>query len=89
LKLPVVSGREVIKALTRIGSKVMGRRGSHVRLKKKDGKTLIVIVPDHPESAKGTPKSILRQAYLSLEEFLKILEDQSIRISTFFTDSLE
>jgi len=74
LKLPVVSGRKVIKALTSISFKVVGRRGSHVRLKKKDGKTLIVIVPDHPELAKGTLKSILRQANLSLEEFLKILK---------------
>ena len=32
--LPVVSGRRVIKALTRAGFAVVGRRGSHVRLKK-------------------------------------------------------
>ena len=72
--LPVVSGREVIKALAKIGFKIVGRRGSHVRLKRKDGKTLIVIVPDHRELARGTLKSILRQAHLSREEFLEILK---------------
>lgn len=72
--LPVVSGREMIKALTKIGFKIVGRRGSHVRLKRKDGKTLIVIVPDHRELARGTLKSILRQANLSREEFLEILK---------------
>jgi len=69
-----VSGRDVIKALAEIGFIVVGRRGSHVRLKKKDEKTLIVIVPDHKELARGTLKSILRQANLSREEFLEILE---------------
>ena len=72
--LPVVSGREVIKALAKISFKIVGRRGSHVRLKRKDGKTLIVIVPDHRELARGTLKSILRQAHLSREEFLEILK---------------
>jgi predicted RNA binding protein YcfA (HicA-like mRNA interferase family) len=70
-----VSGREVIKALTKIGFTIVGRKGSHVRLKKKDERTLIVIVPDHRELAKGTLRAILRQANLSREEFLKILRD--------------
>jgi predicted RNA binding protein YcfA (HicA-like mRNA interferase family) len=69
-----VSGRKVIKALTKVGFKIVGRKGSHIRLKKKDGKTLITVVPDHKELEKGTLKSILRQANLSLEEFLEILD---------------
>lgn len=73
MALPVVSGREVIKALAKIGFKIVGRRGSHVRLKRKDGKTLIVIVPDHKELARETLNSILRQANLSREKFLEIL----------------
>jgi predicted RNA binding protein YcfA (HicA-like mRNA interferase family) len=42
-------------------------------VKRKDGKTLIVIVPDHNELARGTLKSVLRQANLSREEFLALL----------------
>jgi predicted RNA binding protein YcfA (HicA-like mRNA interferase family) len=64
----------VIKALTKAGFFVEGSKGSHVKLKKRDGqRILIVIVPDHPEIAKGTLKSILRQANLSKEDFLKLL----------------
>ncbi len=74
MKLPVVSGRKVVKALTRAGFEVVGRKGSHIRLKKKNGKTLIVIVPDHKEIEKGTLGSILRQANLSREEFIKLLK---------------
>lgn len=70
----MVSGHDVIKALVKIGFQVVGRRVSHVRLKKKNGKTLIVIVPDHRELTRGTLRSILRQTNLSLEEFLEILE---------------
>ena len=73
-KLPVASGREVVKALNKAGFKVVGRKGSHVRLKKKTpGKTYIVIVPIHAEIKKGTLRSILRQAGLTREEFIQLI----------------
>jgi predicted RNA binding protein YcfA (HicA-like mRNA interferase family) len=72
--LPVVSGRKVIKALTKAGFKVAGRRGTHIKLKKKvNDKVFVVIVPDHAELARGTLKSILRQANITREDFLKLL----------------
>ncbi len=76
-KLPPLSGRQVVKALSKAGFEVVGRKGSHVRLKKKTTtKTYIVIVPLHPEIKKGTLKSIIRQSGLSPQEFLKILKQQ-------------
>jgi predicted RNA binding protein YcfA (HicA-like mRNA interferase family) len=72
--LPVLSGRKAIRALSKAGFSVEGRRGSHVKLKKSvDGKVFVVIVPDHGELARGTLRSILRQANLTREEFLKLL----------------
>jgi len=66
----------VIKALVNAGFEVAGRKGSHVKLKKRvDGKVFVVIVPDHAELARGTMKSILRQANVTREEFLKLLEE--------------
>ena len=73
MTLPTVSGRDVVKLLTRIGFIIVGRKGSHIRMKKKNDKTLVAIVPDHKEIAKGTLKSILRQAGLTREEFLELL----------------
>ncbi len=74
MALPVVSGREVIKALTKVGFQAVGRKGSHIRLKKKvNGRVFVVIVPDHSELAKGTLSSILRQANMTREEFLPLL----------------
>jgi len=63
----------VVKALADAGFTVVGRKGSHIRLKRKDGETRVVIVPDYRELAKGTLRSILRQAGLSRGEFLKLL----------------
>jgi predicted RNA binding protein YcfA (HicA-like mRNA interferase family) len=64
----------VIKALRKAGFKVAGKRGSHMKLKKKvNGKVFVVIVPDHAELARGTLKSILRQANITREDFLKLL----------------
>ena len=74
MALPVVSGRKAIKALTKAGFKVAGRKGSHIKLKKKvNGKVFVVIVPDHAELARVTLKSILRQANITREAFLKLL----------------
>jgi len=73
--LPIVSGRKVIKALTKAGFQVAGRKGSHVKLKKRvNDKVLIVIVPDHEELARGTLKAILRQANMTRESFLELLK---------------
>lgn len=75
MALPIVSERKVIKALTKAEFQVAGRKGSHVKLKKRvDDKVLIVIVPDHEELARGTLKAILRQANMTRENFLKLLK---------------
>jgi predicted RNA binding protein YcfA (HicA-like mRNA interferase family) len=73
-KLPVISGREIVKVLTKIGFVIVGRRGSHVRLKRRRAEqTLIVIVPMHRELARGTLRSILRQANLTTDDLLRLL----------------
>ena len=74
-KLPVLSARKILKVLHKAGFEIVGRKGSHIRLKKKTPlETRIVIVPDHREIQLGTLKSILRQAGLSKKEFLKLLK---------------
>jgi predicted RNA binding protein YcfA (HicA-like mRNA interferase family) len=66
-RLPVVSGRQTIRTLTRLGFEQVSQRGSHVKLRREDR---TVIVPLHDELARGTLRSILRQADLSNEEFV-------------------
>ncbi len=73
-KLPIVSGKDVIKVLLKIGFVHVRTHGSHAILNKQieNGKVTIP-VPLHNELAKGTLKSIMKQAGLSLEDLIKLL----------------
>jgi predicted RNA binding protein YcfA (HicA-like mRNA interferase family) len=72
-KIPVISGRDCVKALEKIGYKVVRQRGSHLRLKDTNGKLLPVTVPDHKELRPGLVKKILNDANLTVEELIKLL----------------
>jgi predicted RNA binding protein YcfA (HicA-like mRNA interferase family) len=69
--LPVVSAKQTIRALAKVGFEEVSRKGSHVKLRNESGRT--VIVPDHRELARGTLASILRQAGIAVDEFLDLL----------------
>ncbi len=59
-RLPVVSGRELIKMMTGMGYEVVRQRGSHVRLRKiTPAGVHNITVPDHDEIARGTLNDIL------------------------------
>ena len=61
------SGKDVIKALHRMGFVVDHQRGSHIFLHNLD-RNISVIVPNHKELRKGTLHSIIKKAGLSLDE---------------------
>ena len=71
-KLPRVSGRECIAALTRAGFTVRRQQSSHVVLRR-DEPFAQLVVPDHHELDRGTLRAVLRQAGLSVEEFVGLL----------------
>ncbi|MBI2955979.1 MAG: type II toxin-antitoxin system HicA family toxin [Acidobacteria bacterium] len=71
-KLPVISGRECVKALQRAGFSVRRQEGSHIILRR-DLPFAQVVVPDHKELDRGTLRAILRHAGLSTEEFVELL----------------
>jgi len=66
-----VSGDDVARALERAGFAFRSQRGSHRKLRHADGRT--VIVPMHRELARGTLRSILRQAGLSVDQLRELL----------------
>lgn len=71
-ELPHLSGREIIRALERLGFFQARQRGSHVVMKKStpDG-SIGCVVPLHGEVAIGTLHSILKQSKVSPDEFVK------------------
>ncbi len=71
--VPVLKPREVVKAFERFGWQVCRQRGSHIILTKKDH-IATLSVPNHPEVARGTLRSLIARAGLTIEEFLQALE---------------
>ena len=72
MKLPILSGLEVIKRLKRNGFIATRQKGSHVRLERSiEGETIKLTVPLHDELKKGTLLRIIKDAKLTVEEFEK------------------
>lgn len=71
-KLPRISGRQAIAALGRVGFLAIRQAGSHVILKRSEPFAQLVI-PNHKELDTGTLRAIIRQADLSVDEFLGLI----------------
>ena len=72
-KLPIISGMEAIKALSKIGYEIDHQTGSHLILRHKEEPHRRLTVPNHKELAKGTLRAVIRQSGLTKEEFLKLV----------------
>jgi predicted RNA binding protein YcfA (HicA-like mRNA interferase family) len=68
-RLPVVSGRDAIRAFGRLGYVVDHHRGSHVTLGQNEAPHRRLVVPDHRTVAKGTLRALIREAGLTVEQF--------------------
>lgn len=77
MSLPLLHYKDIMKALEKAGFKIVGGKRNHIRMKKPrmsvSDKVRIVIIPLHKQVAKGTLRSIIGQAGMSVEEFLKLL----------------
>jgi predicted RNA binding protein YcfA (HicA-like mRNA interferase family) len=72
-KLPVVSGRDLVKALAKIGYLSDHQTSSHIILRHHAPPHRRLTIPNHKEIAKGTLKNIIREAGLTIEELLEVL----------------
>ncbi|HOT93486.1 MAG TPA: type II toxin-antitoxin system HicA family toxin [Anaerolineae bacterium] len=71
-KLPALRAREVIRLLEDAGFYEVRQRGSHLQLKRGN---LLVTMPVHSGDLNtGTLRSIIRQAGMTVEEFLMLLK---------------
>jgi predicted RNA binding protein YcfA (HicA-like mRNA interferase family) len=71
-QLPVISGAECIKALEKVDFVVDRQRGSHIIFIREEPRTTVT-VPNHKELDKGTLRAIIRQAGLSVDDFVTLL----------------
>jgi predicted RNA binding protein YcfA (HicA-like mRNA interferase family) len=72
--LPSLGYEKVVRALQRDGWVVVRQKGSHIRLQKRlYAETLKMTVPAHRPIKRSTLSHILKQARLSVEDFLKLV----------------
>ncbi len=69
-QLPVMRWREVVRVREGFEWQVARQRGSHIVMVKPD-ENITLSVPDHKEIAKGTLRSLIRSAGLTVEQFCK------------------
>ncbi|MGH7663430.1 MAG: type II toxin-antitoxin system HicA family toxin [Gemmatimonadaceae bacterium] len=73
-KVPQLLYDRVVRALQRGGWVVVRQHGSHIRLQKHtEQKTLRIIVPAHRPVKRSTLAHILKQAQLSVDDFLALV----------------
>ena len=68
--LPALSGKEVVRVFESFGWSVARQRGSHI-IMIKEGENITLSIPNHKEVAKGTLRSLIRSANLTVDEFVK------------------
>jgi predicted RNA binding protein YcfA (HicA-like mRNA interferase family) len=70
-KLPIVSGAQVVSALERLGFAKVRQNGSPIVMRRGGAGC---VVPNHRELRIGTLAGLLKQAGISAEEFLQVLQ---------------
>jgi predicted RNA binding protein YcfA (HicA-like mRNA interferase family) len=71
-RLPVLSGREVVRVFEKFGWQFVRQSSSHI-IMVKEGEIATLSIPDHREVAKGTLRSLIRTAGLTIQEFVSAI----------------
>ena len=71
--LPRVSGREAARAFASVGYEIVRQRGSHLRLRHPTNARLPLTVPDHAELKTGLLRALVRDAGMTVEDFIEAL----------------
>jgi len=71
-KLANISGKQAAKAFRRAGWQPIGQVGSHLVLVK-PGIRVNLSIPQHKDLSLGTLRALIRNAGLSIDEFLELL----------------
>lgn len=71
--LPILRPREAIKVFGKLGWKVARQRGSHI-IMVRQGSIATLSIPSHATVARGTLRSLINKAGLSVDDFLRVLE---------------
>ena len=73
-RLPILSGRDVVRVFQHLGWQVVRQSSSHI-IMVREGSLATLSIPDHKEVAKGTLRSLIRAANLSVAEFVAAAQE--------------
>ena len=73
MKLPTVSGAEAVRAFSKIGYVFDAQHGSHVIVRRNNPPHRRLSIPNHRDLAKGTLRALIREAGLTIDEFVALL----------------
>jgi predicted RNA binding protein YcfA (HicA-like mRNA interferase family) len=73
-QVPLISSKEAIRAFERIGYEVHHQRGSHVILRQMRPPHMHLSIPERKVLARGTLRGLIRDAGLTVAEFIRLLE---------------
>ncbi len=73
-RLPVISGREAIRGLEKAGWCIERRAKSRHLIMKRAGMKTTLSIPEHKTLDRGLLRSLIRDAYLSVDEFKELLK---------------
>jgi len=73
-KLPIISGKELVKLFSKLDYEIDHQTGSHIILRHENPPHRRLTIPNHREISKGTLRAIIRQAGLSRDEFFDLVK---------------
>ncbi len=74
MKLPVISGKEAVMAFEKAGWHIDRRARSRHIIMKKSGMMTTLSVPEHKILDRGLLRSLIRDSYMSVDEFNELLK---------------
>jgi len=70
---PSLSGKKTVKAFEKAGFYRVSQRGSHIKIRN-DTRQITLIIPDHKEVDRWTLRGIIKDAELTVKEFIELLK---------------
>ncbi len=72
-KPPLLSGKKIVKIFEKAGFCRVSQKGSHIKIRN-GTRQITLIIPDHKEVDRWTLRGIIRDAEITVEEFIRLLE---------------
>jgi len=72
-QLPCIIGRKAVRVFESLGWLQVRQSGSHM-IPVREGHVATLSVPDHKEVAKGTLRSLIRSAGITVDDFVNAMD---------------